>query len=508
MSFSSSLGLGVLHASQTEHSRFWKCQYVLIAICGLLFIACAVLLGIPNRPTTLSLAGYESRLLFPNTVTHGFVLVSGTLIDRPKCGQTALRRARGILNFGDSKPSRTSLLTPSTDPFALFSTDPEGGLNSFVLSHPPSTYKVPAKFDQLCSLPRGHYKYWVRHLNEGSHMKVNVVWPTDAMLHFCLVTTSIEAYLKDSDHCEVKLQSRTHISFEHVTKHSGDHYFILESVSNYDAPITPAYRRATKSTSPPPSSLVPTTPFHLRSTKSIEVSEDRKDGANKALEMLESNVLMADRSVDDSGLQSKDDASFTPDMLPSGYKRDVQNVELKAAMVNDQPDFFIVKANVSFDLTLIQYDTNQAEDLFVGSFSKEFDFNRPEWLVLYNPSDSHIYSVTISVTRRIKELIVTVFGIEFVLISIITCCCYCRYSTVPMRKDSENGRFRTPNRKRRGRHNGNELSKSMEDDNEPLVPGENPWDLPVSPEAEARRARRLLNQSAPMSPSRSSYRSD
>lgn len=340
-------------------------------------------------------------------------------------------------------------------------------------------------------------------------MKVNVEWPTDAMLHFCLVTTSIDAYLKDSEHCEVKLQSRTHISFEHVTKHSGDHYFILESVGHNEAPMTPAYRQATSTSSKTtslPAALVRPPPFHLRSTKSISIDEARDETAKKALEMLESNVLSADRSQADSTLPSNDFSPNSPEILPTGYKRDVQGVELKASMIDDQPDFFIVRANVSFDLTLIQYDTNQAEDLFVGSFSKEFDFNQPEWLVLYNPSDSHIYSVTISVTRRIKELVMAVIGIEFVLISIITCCCYCRYSTVPMRKDSENGRFRPP-RKRRGRHNGNDLSKSMDDDEE-LVPGENPWDMPLSPETEARRGRRVLNQSMPLSPTRSPFQND
>ena len=345
-------------------------------------------------------------------------------------------------------------------------------------------------------------------------MKVNIEWPTDAMLHFCLVTTSIEAYLKDSDHCEVKLQSRTHISFEHVTKHSGDHYFILESVGNSEAPMAPTHKRTmtsfTKSASlPSTGNIVP--PFHLRSTKSISVDENTGDSSKKVLEVMESHALLANRNTLNFESQEDDIPSFSPEMLPSGYKRDVQGVAFKATMIDDQPDFFIVKANVSFDLTLIQYDTNQAEDLFVGSFSKEFDFNSPEWLVLYNPSDSHIYSVTISVTRRLKELVLLVFFLEFILITIITCCCYFRYSTVPLLKDSENGtRFRSlrPLRKRRGRHNGDDLSKSMEDvEDDNLVPGENPWDLPLSPETEARR-RVLSHHQATLSPPRSPLKSD
>lgn len=420
--------------------------------------------------------------------------------------------------------------------FSFVLVDPEGGLNSFVLSKPPPTYKVPATLEQIYSLPRGHYKYWVRHLNAGSQMKVNIDWPSDAMLHFCLVTTSIDAYLRDSDHCVVKLQSRSRITFEHVTKHSGDYFFILESIIYAETPSPTTFRHANsipvEDIDPSPPSGVATIPFPKRGGRPVPKGPESKHTSSKPLlVMKESQTFesprtpIAEPSSDDDllVLKSKGDSKTSKqgksstDSLSKNQEKDGPTVFgsdrvslLGMAQIEEQPEFFIVKANVSFDMTLIQYDTNQADDLFVGSFSKEFELNRPEYLVLYNPSDSHIYSVSISLARRYKELFIAVFIVEIVLISVISCCCYWRYNNVPLRRDDENGVLRlrrsSPNslggssKKRNGRILGNDGSKAIGEREADSSIGHlpsNPWDLPVPSELEASRSRRMLNSSNP-----------
>jgi len=363
------------------------------------------------------------------------------------------------------------LLTHLLSPFARISVDPEGGLNSFVLSKPPKTYTVPATLDQAFVLPRGHYKYWVRHINAGSRLKVKLEWPSDAMLQFCLIMTSVDAYLRDSNRCILKLHSRSRLAFEYVSKHSGDHFFIVESANPSDIPSMPSSTEpfsASDRESPKKSSRASNSSSRpQRSIKSISAEPSNRvfrsadspqviSGAVSFLDQLSASTVREGLPIAVSGFISTSKRAHRSLLL---VDRDV----LAADGGEEAPEFFVVKANVSFDMSLVQYDTNQADDLFVGSFSKEFEFNRPEWLVLYNPTDSHIYSVTISVTRRNKELLITVFLIEFFLISTLACCCYHRYNNVTvLRKDPENG-LRLFSRKNRMRHLGDARSKSMDD---------------------------------------------
>ena len=79
MKLSHSLGSTATNLAQIEHERFWKWMYAIIAVACLIAIIAAVLLGLPTRPNTISLAGFESRLIVPNTIAFGFILVSGTL---------------------------------------------------------------------------------------------------------------------------------------------------------------------------------------------------------------------------------------------------------------------------------------------------------------------------------------------------------------------------------------------------------------------------------------------
>jgi hypothetical protein len=48
-----------------------------MALSCLVAVVTAVVLGLPNHPKTFSLAGYESRLVVPNTIAYGFILLSG-----------------------------------------------------------------------------------------------------------------------------------------------------------------------------------------------------------------------------------------------------------------------------------------------------------------------------------------------------------------------------------------------------------------------------------------------
>lgn len=404
----------------------------MLALCGIIAIATAIALGIPNPPKSISLAGYESRLISPNTAIYGFILLS----------------------------------------------DPEGGVNSFIMSKPPSTYVVPATLEQDFSLPRGHFKYWVRHVNAGSRLKMKVTWAHDISLKGCLTMSSVESYMKDSSSCLVQLTSRSQISFEYVTKHAGDHYFIVESSSEVDttAPTTAREPLSISSKTEITSTIVPS----QRVTQSVQGEKNDASATKRLLDMHSSDSI----EISSRGPQSRDD-SASPSSKSS---RQLKGLDLLAN--GEQPDFIMVRGNVSFEMALIQYDTNQADDLFVGTFSKDFEFNRPEWLVMYNPSDTRIFSITLSLSRRYKELLIAFFLIEFVLLSTISGCCYFRYSSVPLKRDAETG-MRLFSRKNKARHLGDARSRSLDNEEEP----ENPWDWPPSassPEPEERRTIRRV----------------
>jgi hypothetical protein len=442
MKLTASLRRSATQLAQTESGTFWKWLYALLALSCIVAIVTAVLLGLPNRPKTISLAGYESRLIAPNTIAYGFILLS----------------------------------------------DPEGGVNSFVLSKPPPTYVVPATLEQSFSLPRGHFKYWVRHVNVGSRLKMSVQWSSDTPLQFCLTMASVESYLMNSNECLVKLNSRSRLSFEYVTKHSGDHFFIMENAGLAE-PTAPSVNReplwvGDKTVAQAPSSVV--------NFMSNNRDNSNINGENVKQDQRLPKALLSLRSSDPIKTSTTGPliSIGTPSpRLSLPQSRNLHSINLQAN--DEQPEFFMVRGNVSFEMALIQYDTNQADDLFVGTFSKEFEFNHPEWLVLYNPSDSRIFSITISVTRRYKELLIAVFFIEFFLLSTISCCCYCRYSSVPLKIDPETG-MRLFSRKNRARHLGDARSRSTDDTE---MVGENPWDLPPaisSPESEERRAVRRV----------------
>lgn len=77
MKIRSSLGRNAAALARSESGSFWRWLYALLALCGIIAIATAIALGIPNPPKSISLAGYESRLISPNTAIYGFILLSG-----------------------------------------------------------------------------------------------------------------------------------------------------------------------------------------------------------------------------------------------------------------------------------------------------------------------------------------------------------------------------------------------------------------------------------------------
>jgi hypothetical protein len=390
-----------------------------------------------------------------------------------------------------------------------------------VLSQAPPTYTVPALLEQPFTLPKGHYKYWARYLNAGSRLKIKIEWSSDVVVQFCLILNSIDSYLKDSEsRCIVKMTSRSKIAFEYVTKHSADHFFVVESISTNDLtspvviePIQSIDQSQAKSSSLPPARPVRNT----KTVDSISTLEDHltnsRSGARITLRESDGKRKSSSKDSSSSGV-----ASTATDLVVSGtketgeiYQRSLQAVDL-LKVANEEPEFYILRANATFDMALLQYETTQADDLFVGSFSKEFEFNSAEWLVLYNPTDNHIYSVTISVARRYKELLITVFFIEFITISAIGCLCYTRYRHVPLLIDDETG-LRKLIGKKRGhprRHVGDTRSKSMEDmEGTDVKTSEKSRSfgssvgahmqqlrLPLSPETEARRVRKYGGPSA------------
>jgi len=98
------------------------------------------------------------------------------------------------------------------------------------------------------------------------------------------------------------------------------------------------------------------------------------------------------------------------------------------------PEFWIAKGNISFQLSLVQYDTSQANDLFLGSFlkvlrvtfssttaqhpalPKDFVAGSEEYIVLYNPSLTQTYKVSYWLTIRLATLFAALVSFEVTLV--------------------------------------------------------------------------------------------
>lgn len=382
------------------------------------------------------------------------------------------------------------------------------------MSNPPQTYYVPRTQESQFTLPKGHYKYWARHLNAGSRLKVRIEWPTDAVLQFCIVTNSMEGYLEDNSNCLVKLTSRSRIVLDYVTRHSADHFFIVESVTPPGFATPPPVKEPlevgfttdgnTITTVKPP----PSTQYGARSTMDTSVQDPStaSQDSKTATQTTSAEAKLVQNQ--DSTLVTRSNGNTLMTLKSSDtISRSLKAVDdTKARNGVEEPEFFIIRAEASFEMSLLQYDTADADDLFVGSFSKEFEFNSAEWLVLYNPSESHIYAITLSLSRRYKELLLTVFFLEFILLSTIAVCCYRRYSTVPLLLgDDEKGLRHLIVGLKTGagvRHVGDTRSKSMDDVEEEAMDPE-PWNQghPATEQMESRRNRRSTHPYASLSAS-------
>lgn len=107
----------------------------------------------------------------------------------------------------------------------------------------------------------------------------------------------------------------------------------------------------------------------------------------------------------------QDPISYEIDIVSGNTLSDNSKFELKEKKQ-------IIEAKVIFDMHLIQYETEQSKDLYVGTFIKYLNFLSIQRLVLQNPSTNIASHITLIQTLRLTEGYILLSFIQILIISL------------------------------------------------------------------------------------------
>jgi hypothetical protein len=262
-------------------------------------------------------------------------------------------------------------------------TDKTGELKTYLFSDLPSlTKQSRLTLQEDFTIPKDHYKYWARYFNSGSKAAFSLKWnkrhdvvynanvrnPLEApSLIFCLHKGDLNSWLSNGG-CEIEIDtSDPLIKAEYRVATESSYYFIVENKGS----MTDTPERLDKEVA------------RLEADKpSYKSAEDSP--------IIGLNVGMQKRSELETTAGPKDTAA-----RPA--------------------PFYFITGNVSFELTLLNYDVSAAIDLFDGSFIKDYDFGTSEWLVVSNPLKSQHLTFSYVLTLRISTLFMAMIVVELVL---------------------------------------------------------------------------------------------
>jgi len=94
----------------------------------------------------------------------------------------------------------------------------------------------------------------------------------------------------------------------------------------------------------------------------------------------------------------------------------------KAFRANSSDDYYFImentskdskmNADISFFIEALNFDTSKAKGFYDGSFRMDFPFGSQHFLVLYNPSKTSSYSISLQFFSRAHVLFIVLFIME------------------------------------------------------------------------------------------------
>jgi hypothetical protein len=261
-------------------------------------------------------------------------------------------------------------------------TDKTGELKTYMFSDLPGlTKQSQITLKEDFTLPKDHYKYWARYFNSGSKAAFSLAWnkrkdtvynanvrnPLEApSLIFCLHKGDLNSWLSRGG-CEIEIDtSDPLIQAEYRVLTEASYYFIVENKGSLVDPPEKLDKEVARHEEADPS-------FRTKSERPVALTV---------------------------GMQKRSELGIT---------------ESPKETPGRPAPFYFITGNVSFELTLLNYDVSSAIDLFDGSFIKDYDFGRAEWLVVSNPLKSQHLTFSYVLTLRISTLFLSMVIVELVL---------------------------------------------------------------------------------------------
>jgi len=329
--------------------------------------------------------------------------------------------------------------------------DREGGLQTFVFATKPALSKVHnITLYKSFVIPNDYYKYLARYLNAGSKLTVSIRWMqqrnvtslaegTDSrsalplfdtpgtvassqaplplsFLSFCLYKGDFQQWLHQRKKCLFQTTNRSGIEFQYSVTSSDDYYFILENIA-----VDKRERSLSRDSQPRGQEN-----RRLHSRQEMSDFEIELPNVKKREDI---GTLLFDKSLkvataflsrftlgsvrEEFPAESEEMRSYIPSS-DSVLVRDFSRRRPLSTFDSPQRSaLHFVRGNATFLLELTTYDISQAEDLYDGSFVKDFDMWRKEWLVLRNPSKITTHTVTYYFSLRHSVIFVFVAIVEF-----------------------------------------------------------------------------------------------